>query len=172
MAKPKLVKTKMDGLIGELVKKSDHKILATWATDCADRVLNHFEKNYPEDMRPREAIEAGRAWVREDIKMIDARKFAVASHAAARDAEQNPESQATARSAGHAAGTAHMAGHAIYASTYAVSAIRDASTSDNEMVLIDEERVWQYKHLLELQMTNNMSNNSQTLTIEHYPLGS
>ncbi|GAI96466.1 unnamed protein product, partial [marine sediment metagenome] len=46
------------------------------------------------------------------------------------------------------------------ASTYAVSAIRDSSTSDNEMVLIDKERQWQYKHLLELQMNNNISNNS------------
>ena len=160
MAKPKLVKTKMDDLIDELVKKSDHKILTTWATGCADRVLHHFEKNYPEDMRPREAIEASRAWVREDIKMIDARRFAIASHAAARDAEQNPESQAAARSAGHAAATAHVARHSFAASTYAVSSIRDASTSDNEMVLIDEERQWQYNHLLELQMNNNISNNS------------
>ena len=160
MAKPKLVKTKMDDLIDELVKKSDHKILATWATDCADRVLHHFEKNYPEDMRPREAIEAGRAWVRGDIKMIEARRFASASHAAARDAGQNPESQAAARSAGHASATAHVARHAFAASTYAVSSIRDASTSDNEMVLIDEEHQWQYSHLLELQMNNNMSNSS------------
>lgn len=110
-------------------------------------------------MRPREAIEAGRAWVREDIKMIDARRFATASHAATRDAEQNPESQAAARSAGHAVATAHVARHSFAASTYAVSAIRDSSTSDNEMVLIDKERQWQYKHLLELQMNNNISNN-------------
>ena len=94
MAKPKLVKIKTDDLTDRLVKKSDHKILATWASDSADRVLHYFEKNYPEDMRAREAIEAGRAWVREDIKMIDARRFAIASHVAARDAEQNPESQA------------------------------------------------------------------------------
>jgi hypothetical protein len=158
MAKPKLVKTKMDDLIGELVKKSDHRVLAKWATDCADRVLNNFEKNYPEDMRPREAIKAGRAWVRKDIKMMEARKFGSASHAAAREAAQNPESQAAARSAGHAAGTAHMARHAFYAATYAASSIRDASASDDEMVRIEEEREWQYNHLLELQMTNNMSN--------------
>ena len=160
MRKPKLVKTKMDGLLDELVKKFDHKILTIWAADCADRVLHHFEKNYPEDMRPREAIEAGRAWVRGDVKMIEARRFAIASHAAARDAEQNPESQAAARSAGHAAATAHVARHYFAASTYDVSSIRDASTSDNEMVLIDEERQWQYNHLLELQMNNNISNNS------------
>lgn len=110
-------------------------------------------------MRPREAIEAGRARVREDIKMINARRFAIASHTAARDAEQNPESQAAARSAGHAAATAHVARHAFATSTYAVSAIRDASTSNNEMVLIGEERQWQYNHLLELQKNNNISNN-------------
>lgn len=109
-------------------------------------------------MRPREAIEAGKASVRKDIKMMEARKFGSASHADARDAEQNPESQAAARSAGHAAGTAHMAGHAFYAVTYAASSIRDAYDSDDEMFRIEEEREWQYNHLLELQMTNSMSN--------------
>lgn len=92
--------------------------------------------------------------------MIEARRFAIASHAAARDAKQNPESQTVARSAGHTAATAHVARHSFTASTYAVSSIRDESTSDDEMVLIDEERQWQYNHLLELQMNNNISNNS------------
>lgn len=44
MRKPKLVKTKMDGLLDELVKKSGHKILTIWAADCADRVLYHLKK--------------------------------------------------------------------------------------------------------------------------------
>ena len=46
-----------DERIMELVKKTDHKILAVLAIDCAERVLPFFEVNYPEDDRPRNAIE-------------------------------------------------------------------------------------------------------------------
>ena len=34
--------------------------LITFACDCAERVLTHFEKYYPDDKRPRWAIEAAR----------------------------------------------------------------------------------------------------------------
>jgi hypothetical protein len=44
--------------------------LAIWATDCAERVLPHFEKKYPKDNRPRKAIEAGRAWAHGEITTI------------------------------------------------------------------------------------------------------
>jgi len=50
-----------------------------------------------------------------------ARKFAFAAHAAARDAIR-PESIAAARSAGHAAATAHVPNHAKYVASYAVKA--------------------------------------------------
>ena len=34
--------------------------MAAWAADCAERVLPLFEAAYPEDDRPRRAIETGR----------------------------------------------------------------------------------------------------------------
>ena len=47
--------------------KQDQRLLAFWAADCAEHVLPYFEENYPEDDRPRKAIEAGRAWARGEI---------------------------------------------------------------------------------------------------------
>ena len=41
----------------------DRPRLVTFAADCAERVLPIFEARYPEDLRPRQAIEAARAWV-------------------------------------------------------------------------------------------------------------
>jgi hypothetical protein len=38
-------------------------VLVFWAADCAEHVLPVFETKYPEDDRPRKAIEAARAWV-------------------------------------------------------------------------------------------------------------
>lgn len=37
--------------------KQDQRLLATWAADCAERVLPFFKKAYPKDDRPREAKE-------------------------------------------------------------------------------------------------------------------
>lgn len=49
--------------------EQDHRALALWAADCAERVLPLFEGKCPEDDRPRGAIEAGRAWARGEIAM-------------------------------------------------------------------------------------------------------
>jgi len=132
----------MNKQIAELLSKRDHKTLAVWATDCAEHVLPFFEDKYPKDNRPRKAIEAGRAWVRGELAVSEARTAAFAAHAAARDANQNA-ARAAARAAGHAAATAHVAGHAIHVATYAVRAASYAVDSA-------KEREWQYQHLLDL----------------------
>ncbi len=116
----------------------DHKALAIWAADCAEHVLPYFEKMCPKDDRPRKAIEAGRAWERGAITVGEARKAALAAHAAARDVNQ-AAARAAARSAGQAAATAHVAGHAPHAADYAVKAAEAAGVSN--------ERDWQYKRL-------------------------
>ena len=116
----------------------DHKSLALWAADCAEHVLPYFEKECPRDDRPRKAVEAGRAWVRGEIKVGVARTAALAAHAAARNTD-NPAAKAAARAAGHAAGTAHVAGHAPHAANYAITAAEAAG--------ILREFEWQYKHL-------------------------
>jgi len=151
MKKRKLATTRIDEQIIELVNKSDHKILVIWATDCAERVLPYFEKNFPEDKRPREAIEAGRAWVRSELKMTEARKIAFAGHAAARNASENITACSSARSAGHAAATAHVPSHSIYAAVYAISAICDSSEPTEIEMNINKERDWQYQRLIELR---------------------
>ena len=150
MGKSKLATTSMDKSIAELVSKSDHKILVIWATDCAERVLAYFEGKYPEDNRPRKAIEAGRAWVCGEFKMTEARKAAFAAHAAARDANQFAEACSAARATGHASATAHVASHAVYAAIYAATAVRDAADSTAADAATAKERDWQYQHLLDL----------------------
>lgn len=145
MVRLKLAGTNIDRSISELVAKSDHKTLAIWGADCAERVLTFFEKKYPKDNRPRNAIEAGRAWTRGELRMTEARKAAFAAHAAARDANEFAEACSAARAAGHAASTAHTARHAVYAAIYAATALREASGSPDAMV---KEREWQYQHLV------------------------
>ena len=122
--------------IAEITGKMDQKMLTIWATDCAEHVLSYFEEKFPKDNRPRNAVEVGRAWVRGEISVNEARSAAFAAHAAARDADEGV-ARGVARAAGHAAATTHVAGHAVHAANYA------ATTNV-------KERVWQYKHLLDL----------------------
>ena len=63
--------------------KQDHRSLLRWATECAEHVLPYFEENYPKDNRPRNALDAGRAWVRGEIAMSEARAAAFAARDAA-----------------------------------------------------------------------------------------
>ncbi|WP_373290075.1 putative immunity protein [Longimycelium tulufanense] len=94
------------GVDGARLGKQDHGSSVLWAADCAEHVLPYFEKRHPEDDRPRQAVAVGRAWVRGEIAMSQARTAAFAAHAAARDADQ-AVARAVARAAGHAAATAH-----------------------------------------------------------------
>jgi hypothetical protein len=89
----------------------------------AARVLPMFEDAHPDDARPRDAIEGGMAWVRDETAVGPVRELAFRAHAAAREAGE-PEAVAAARSAGHAAAVAHMAGHARNAANYALDAIK------------------------------------------------
>lgn len=123
----------------------DHKALALWAADCAERVLPYFEEQHPEDDRPRKAIEAVRAWVRREIKVGEARTAAFAAHAAAREADEGSARQA-ARATGHAAATAHVPTHAPHAADYAVKSVALASTDASA---VEKERDWQYQRLPE-----------------------
>ena len=150
MAKSKMVKTGMDALIDDLAHQSEHEVLAVWAADCAERVLHGFERVSPDDDRPRQAIEACRAWVRGALPMTEARKAAFASHAAARETETPGAGRAAARAAGHAAATAHVPTHAIAAAVYAATAVRDAAGINDDEAATLAEREWQYHHLLAL----------------------
>jgi hypothetical protein len=126
----------------------DHGSLVLWATDCAEHVLPYFEEKYPNDNRPRDAIEAGRAWARGEATMSEARAAALAAHAAAREADQ-AGALAAARAAGHAAATAHVAGHVAHAANYAVKAVTYAAVPTDSAAATAKERDWQYLRLPE-----------------------
>lgn len=152
MKKPKLVKSDLDKQIAELAGKTDKRTLAIWACDCAKRVLSYFEKKYPGDMRPRLAIEAGRAWIRTGVfKMAVIRGASLSAHAAAREASDDDVARSAARAAGQAVATAHAKGHSVVAAIYAATAIRDRVKPYLAVKAVMKERNWQYRHLLDLK---------------------
>ena len=151
MKKPKSSITHKDNEMLELMKQPDHKTLAVWAIDCAERVLPYFEGKYPEDHRPRQAIEALQAWINTGVfKMTVIRKASLASHAAAREVGGDDAARSAARAAGQAVATAHAPRHSYGSAVYAQQAIYRASNSSEADAAVAKERDWQYRHLLEL----------------------
>lgn len=113
---------------GGLLSDSDHRLLALWAATCAEHVLHLFEAVQPADPRPRQAIEAARAWVRGEIQMTESRTAAGHANGAARHLSGAPRYAAYA--AAQAAAVAHVAAHELGAAAYAIKAVRAAAPKE------------------------------------------
>lgn len=108
----------------KLIETQSKTTLANWCVDYAgQRLLPIFEAGYPEDMRPRQAMNAAREWLGGAIKLPQAKAVILACHAAAREAETNPAAQAAARAIGQSASTIHSATHCIGLAAYGALAV-------------------------------------------------
>lgn len=125
-----------------------HRLLASWAADCAEHVLPLFSVKYPHDDRPRRAIDTARAWSRGEVTVGEARAAAQEAHAAARDATDDA-AQAVARATGHAVATAHMADHSLQAAAYAIRAVNASAGGRDGTMAVELERTWQHERLPE-----------------------
>lgn len=143
--------THSDEALEVLMKSSDHKILAIWAIECAERVMPYFEQEFPNDQRPRQALKTLQNWIDTGkFSMAVIRKASLDSHAAAREVGKDTSARSAARAAGQAVATAHVPRHAYGSAIYAQQAIfRATKTSETEAVVI-KERNWQYQRLVEL----------------------
>ena len=151
MKKPKLSLARKDEPMLELVRKTGHKTLAVWAIDCVERVLPYFGAEFPEDPRPRNAIETLQAWINTGVfKMAVIRKASLDAHAAAREVGADNAARSAARAAGQAVATAHVPTHSMGAANYALQAIHRAASRSDAAAAVARERDWQYQHLLEL----------------------
>lgn len=127
--------------------RNDQRLLATWAADCALRVLKLFENARPQDYRPRKAIAACRKWVRTGIfRMSKIRAASLGAHAAARDAKSNEAACFAARAAGHAVATAHVPQHAYGSAFYALKAMLAAGGAKGAVKAFKEKN-WQEQRI-------------------------
>jgi hypothetical protein len=100
-----------------------------------------FEEERPDDDRPRQAIEAARAWARGEMRMMEARAAGGHAMAAARDLKGAARFSAFA--AGQAGVVAHVAAHDLGAAAYAIKAVRAAEGESAGL----RERDWQREQL-------------------------
>lgn len=122
---------------GGTLRDEHHQLLARWAADCAEHVLELFEAEHHEDARPREAIAAAREWAGGDLPMMRAR--ALGGHAMGAARPMRGAARFAAYAAGQAACVGHVAEHDLGAAAYALKAVRDARGDD----ALRAERDWQ-----------------------------
>jgi len=140
---PRLVSVQRGGTLSE----PDHRLLAVWAADCAEHVLQFFEAEHGEDVRPREAIEAARAWSRGQAAMMATR--AMGGHAMGAARPLRGAARFAAYAAGQAACVAHVPEHDLGAAAYAIKAVQAAAPAGQEKVRGLAERDWQRRQIPE-----------------------
>ena len=107
-----------------LIETQSKQTLVCWCCDYALKaMLPIYQKHFPADKRPLEAINAAKDWLDRKIKLPEAKKFILACHEAAHEAEKNPAAQAAVRAIGQAASSIHAATHALGIAFYGAMAV-------------------------------------------------
>lgn len=130
---------------GGTLTDADHHLLALWAAACAEHVLPLFEVVCPDDPRPRDAVEAARAWVRGEVRMMASRAAGGHAMGAARPLRGAPRFAAYA--AGQAGAVPHLAAHDLGAAAYAIKAAVAAAPAGEEEAVRSAECRWQREQL-------------------------
>ena len=140
---PRLITIRRGGTLTD----PEHRLLALWAAACAEHVLHLFEAVEPEDQRPRQAIDAARAWTRGEVTMTEARTAAGHANGAAR--HLSGAARYAAYATGQAAAVAHVAAHDLGAAAYAIRAARAAALDGEAQRAGQRECQWQRDQLPE-----------------------
>ena len=105
-----------------LFREQNHKTMVLWALDLAAESVAKLEEKYPDETRPREALEAARAWAAGKIKMRPAQRKILDCHAFAKEIDSK-EDIALCHAIGQACAVVHTVGHAIGYPMYDLSSI-------------------------------------------------
>lgn len=81
-----------------LIETQNKNTIVKWCNEYArENVLYIYKKDYPEDLRLENALNATENWLKGSIKLTEAKKFIKEAQIAAKEAEGNPAAQAAAR---------------------------------------------------------------------------
>ncbi|UOQ45468.1 hypothetical protein MUN89_05845 [Halobacillus salinarum] len=131
----------------ELIQQQNHRTLVMWALDCAKQPLTLFEAKYPEEQRPGTCLELCEDWARGKIKMPEARKAILASHAVAKEIDDEVYGL-FCQAVGHAGATVHVETHAFGLPIYELTALVRRYGKDNFQAPVNERIEDYYQRLL------------------------
>ncbi len=99
--------------------------ICNWCISYAEvNILPVFEKHYPNDNRPRNALNAARDYLDGKVKFPVVKNIILNEcHAAARELDADPAAQAAARACGQGSAVVHTLSHSIGIYFYGAAAI-------------------------------------------------
>lgn len=105
-----------------LFREQEHRTVVLWALELAAESVAELEERYPDESRPRQALESAWAWAEGEIRMRAAQRKILDCHALAGKVNSK-EDAAICHAVGQACAVVHTAGHAIGYPMYELSAI-------------------------------------------------
>lgn len=110
--------------LARLAETQSKRTLCFWSIQYAQKhLLPIYERAFPGDLRPRNAIENAIGWLEGRVKFTDAKDTNNGAHNAATEAEGTPAAQAAARAIAHASLTIHVPAHCMGIAFYGAAAI-------------------------------------------------
>jgi hypothetical protein len=118
----------------ELIGTQSKDTIRSWCLNYAEKnMLPIFEKHCPNDMRPRNAINAAREFFAGNVKFLEVKHIILKEcHAAARELENDPVAQAAARACGQASSIVHLLEHSLGLYFYGAAAVAYERVGLNE----------------------------------------
>ena len=105
-----------------LIQNQSHQVMVLWAFEFAAESIAGLEEKYPDEKRPREALEAAQDWASGKIKMRLAQRKILDCHAFAKVITCKADI-AQCHAVGQACSVVHTAGHAIGYPVYDLTSI-------------------------------------------------
>ena len=132
--------------LAQLAETQSKRTLCLWSINYAEaHLLPVFEREFPNDMRPREALANSRGWLEGRVRYVDAKETNNGAHNAATAAEGHPAAQAAARAIAHASLTIHVSAHCMGIAFYGAAAIAYTQLgleATQEEYLYAAQQVW------------------------------
>ncbi|MGV8906991.1 MAG: putative immunity protein [Acetobacterium sp.] len=130
-----------------LIELQKHRTLVMWAFDCVQIPLAVFEEKYPNEYRPRKALELCKDWAKGIIKMAIAKRAILEAHAVANEIDDK-EYVALVHAIGQGVSTVHVETHALGLVFYELSAIVFNVGLENCNAVISKKISYYYERLL------------------------
>lgn len=122
-----------------IIGEQNHKTLVLWAFDFAELAVELLEERYPNEERPKTALELSKKWAKGETKMPIAKRAILDCHAVAKEIADE-ECIALCHAIGQACSVVHTVGHSIGFPVYDLTAIvRKHGIDDCEDALISRK---------------------------------
>ena len=123
-----------------LIETQSKNTIVKWCNKYAsEHILPIYEKDYPEDYRLKNALNAVDEWLEGNIKLAEAKKIIKEVQIAAREVEGNPAAQAAARAIGATTTTINTITSSLGLAFYGSAAIAYSSIGTSENIEVYAE---------------------------------